>query len=196
MSWTNHSLSRWKKCPKTPTGRWILITWPGSEFSVARLKEIDELWQNPLNKTKIHDKAVQSNIPWLNLNKIDEYFTISRPETWKEYCRDFFLSLPLQFMTMMNFFPWFFYFTYSGFCFCFSCYSSVTTLSESSVNIYFYIAQLVAYTEKEVFFCFCFCFVQEEEQINKRAPISHSCAGLKTQIPIHSNSMSCPKIVA
>ena len=27
---------------------------------------------------KFHDEAVQSNVQWLNFNKIDRYFTISR----------------------------------------------------------------------------------------------------------------------
>ena len=32
------------------------------------------------------------------------------------------------------------------------------------------------------------------QHINKVIPISLSCAGLKTQIPMHSNSIGCPKI--
>ena len=32
------------------------------------------------------------------------------------------------------------------------------------------------------------------QQINKVTPISFSCTGLKTQIPMHSNSIGCPKI--
>ena len=33
------------------------------------------------------------------------------------------------------------------------------------------------------------------QQINKWSLISHACTGLKTQIPMHPNSIGCPKIV-
>ena len=41
-------------------------------------RPLRKCFKNPPQK-KIHDKTVQSNILWLNLNKIDKkYFTISR----------------------------------------------------------------------------------------------------------------------